>query len=91
MTKTASTASKKTEPAPAKAPDRSVDTNVDIHQFADVISGEHKGRYGAVVEIASRDKDTGLPDSFVLRTRDDNDERLVVSAEDLRPAIAGKR
>lgn len=58
--------------------------------FADVVDGKHKGRYGVVVEVASRDAN-GVVDEVVLRTRDDDSGRIVVRYKDLRPARAGKR
>jgi hypothetical protein len=59
--------------------------------FVDVIAGEHEGRYGTFEEVATADPETGVPSTIVVRTRDDQHERLVVEYEDAVPARAGGR
>lgn len=52
--------------------------------FVQIVSGEHEGRYGVLISAPS-------VDNCVVRTRDDDSERLVVAYKDLRPADAGGR
>lgn len=52
--------------------------------FVEVISGDHKGRYGVLIEEADKD-------NVIIRTRDENSERLVVKYADLEPSRSGKR
>lgn len=66
------------------------DDDVLTGSFADVVDGEHKGRYGVYTQTASTGED-GYPVTVVFRTRDDQDEVLIVRYEHLRPSQAGRR
>ncbi len=74
------------KPKAAKAvaePSLTPDEEAHVGFFASVIDGEHKGRYGVVQSMG--------PKVAVLRTRDDNDENLLVDNHHLRPDTAGRR
>lgn len=58
--------------------------------FVRVIGGEHEGRYAALLQTATVGPD-GLPETVVIRTRDDDDMQLVVNYRDLAPAQPGGR
>lgn len=53
--------------------------------FVEVTAGEHKGRYGVLVDTDQ------YSDNVVVRTRDSSNERLLVAYKDLKPAEAGRR
>jgi hypothetical protein len=59
-------------------------------RFCTVVSGEHQGRYGVLQNTATLTAN-GWPELVVVRTRDAEDENLVVRYEDIRPAQAGRR
>lgn len=61
-----------------------------VGRFVDVTGGEHKGTYGVLLAIASKDSE-GRPDKAIVRTRDASTARLVVDYKDLSPADAGGR
>lgn len=58
--------------------------------FADVVAGEHAGRYGVYVDTLNREDD-GSPKTILLRTRDDNDELLTLPYGDCVLAESGRR
>lgn len=58
--------------------------------FANVVDGEHKGRYGVYDDNAELD-DNGRPVTIIIETRDDATERIVVKYEDAKLARAGGR
>lgn len=61
-----------------------------IGHFATVEKGEHKGKYGVVVQaIAFNSK--GWPTKVNFRTRDDDNELITVDYDALREAEAGRR
>lgn len=55
-----------------------------------VIKGPYAGRYGVFLK-PGRVGETGKPVTAVVRTRDDDDDHLLVDYKDLRPDVAGKR
>jgi hypothetical protein len=57
--------------------------------FVSVVSGPHRGRYGVFHAVG--EERAGWPVTAVVRTRDDEDERIVVDYGDLRPDVAGRR
>jgi sRNA-binding protein len=78
------------EAAKVKKPQPLTDQNAPIGGLyvgthAKVVSGEHEGKHGAIIEDLPNDSDV------ILRTRDDNSERIVVAYNDLRPDTAGQR
>jgi hypothetical protein len=58
--------------------------------FCRVIAGPYQGRYGVLQSTASISAD-GWPDRVVIRTRDAEDENIVVAYSDIRPDVAGRR
>lgn len=58
--------------------------------FVKVTSGEHAGRYGVFDAVASV-TDRGLPETIIVITRDDRNERLVVGYDECERAEAGLR
>ena len=53
--------------------------------WVDVVAGEHEGRRGAYVGDESHGKD-GYPARVLVRTRDAENELLVVNYSDIRPS-----
>jgi hypothetical protein len=58
--------------------------------FCKVVAGPHQGRYGVFQSTANIGAD-GWPDQVVVRTRDAEDENIVVAYSDIRPDVAGRR
>lgn len=58
--------------------------------FCKVVAGPHQGRYGVLQSTANIGAD-GWPDQVVVRTRDAEDENIVVAYSDIRPDVAGRR
>lgn len=54
-----------------------------LGHFVDIVSGEHKGRYGTFETVEGNEA--------VVRTRDAESERLNVKVSDLQRAEAGRR
>jgi hypothetical protein len=75
---------KKKESVPEIPVDSRDDSDARIGGFVEVVSGEHEGRYGVLISAPGFH-------SCVVRTRDANSERLVVSYDQLIPADAGRR
>jgi len=71
-------------PVSRKLNDVRADDAPVLGHFVEIVSGEHKGRYGVFIEATSN----GVA---VVRTRDSASERLSVKVSDLQPAPAGKR
>ena len=86
--KKASTAKKSRKAAKVEVsealPTQPDDDQATVGAFVDVVSGDHEGRYGVLVEAHSLDR-------AIVRTRDANNELLVTAYSDLRPAEAGRR
>lgn len=78
------------EPEVTNATVRS-DGDVLHGHFCRVIAGEHEGRYGVLEQTASFDEKTQRPLTVIVRTRDEHDERIVVSYSNLTPAEPGGR
>lgn len=55
--------------------------------WVDVVSGDHQGRRGAYEQTLTRDPATGYPATILVRSRDAENEPLVVDYEDARPAV----
>lgn len=73
------------KPAKKKAPsERNPDETPTLGNFLEVVKGPHDGRYGIYLS-------DGDPPNIVVRTRDDNDECLLVDINDTRPTTAGRR
>jgi hypothetical protein len=66
------------------------DTTQFTGQFVKVVSGKHKGLEGAIISATKRDKD-GVDKQGVLRTRDDDTQRVIVDYKDLELVPAGRR
>jgi hypothetical protein len=66
------------------------DNDVLTNTFCKVIAGPYAGRYGVYITTASLGAD-GWPDQVVVRTRDAEDENIVVAYADIRPDVAGRR
>lgn len=66
------------------------DDDVLTNAFCKVIAGPYAGRYGVFWSTASLGAD-GWPSEVVVRTRDAEDENIVVSYADIRPDVAGRR
>jgi hypothetical protein len=66
------------------------DNDVLTNTFCKVIAGPYSGRYGVYITTASLGAD-GWPDQVVVRTRDAEDENIVVAYADIRPDVAGRR
>ena len=66
------------------------DDDVLTNTFCKVIAGPYTGRYGVYITTASLGAD-GWPDQVVVRTRDAEDENIVVAYADIRPDVAGRR
>jgi hypothetical protein len=66
-------------PEPPLADDQAV-----VGAFVEVVKGDHKGRYGLLMEAHSLD-------TAIVRTRDSASERIVTKYTDLIPAEAGRR
>ncbi len=64
--------------------ERNPDETTTIGNFLEVVSGPHAGRYGIYLS-------DGDPGQIVVRTRDDNDDNLLVNLTDTRPTRAGRR
>lgn len=70
--------------------DRSLtDSEPRLGQFVSIVDGPYKGRYG--VYITTGDEHNGRPVTAVVRTRDAEDEGIVVKYEHLRPDLPGRR
>lgn len=75
---------------PMDAPERVyADHQPRLGTFVRVVSGPHKGRYGVFHSVG--EEHAGWPTTAVVRTRDDEDEQLVLDYGDLRPSEAGHR
>jgi hypothetical protein len=59
--------------------------------FEQVGLKDHRGDYGVYLEPASRDPETGVPETAIVRLRDDTNARVTVPYEALSPAVAGGR
>jgi hypothetical protein len=81
-TKTKSKSTSKKASAGQSIPSAAPDTTRFTGQFVKVVSGEHKGLQGAILRATRMDKD-GVDDQGVLRTRDDDSQRVVVDYKDL--------
>jgi hypothetical protein len=66
------------------------DDDVLTNSFCRVIAGPYTGRYGVFWSTANLGAD-GWPDEVVVRTRDAEDENIVVKYADIRPDVAGRR
>lgn len=66
------------------------DNDVLTNSFCKVIAGPYTGRYGVFWSTASLGAD-GWPSEVVVRTRDAEDENIVVNYADIRPDVAGRR
>jgi hypothetical protein len=66
------------------------DDDVLTNHFCRVIAGEYTGRYGVLQSTATLGVD-GWPDLVVVRTRDAEDENIIVPYAAIRPDEAGKR
>jgi hypothetical protein len=66
------------------------DNDAVTDRFCQVVSGPYAGRYGVYLSTASLGTD-GWPETIVVRTRDAEDENLVVNYSDCRPSVPGKR
>jgi len=66
------------------------DNDVLTNTFCKVIAGPYTGRYGVYITTASLGAD-GWPAEVVVRTRDAEDENIVVAYADIRPDVAGRR
>ena len=87
-------AAKKKAAAPPKREPLTDLNTTSIHDatpggFVRVTGGEHKGRYGAFLEVRGYEK--GEPTVCAIRTRDADMEILIVDYSDLEPAEAGGR
>jgi hypothetical protein len=58
--------------------------------WAEVAHGPHEGRYGVYLED---DKQEGqdFPEHITIRTRDANEDHIIVNYRDARPSQAGRR
>lgn len=65
------------------------DNDAQLGTFVSVVSGPHKGRYGVFHSVG--EERAGWPVTAVVRTRDAEDEHLIVDYGDLRPDVPGKR
>lgn len=76
-----------TEPVPDSRSlhDRRRDEDAVLGHFVNVVSGEHKGRYGVFIDVES-DGETAI-----VRTRDAENDTFSVPISDLRPAEPGLR
>jgi hypothetical protein len=52
---------------------------------------DHRGQYGVYLEPAALNPDTGIPETVIVRLRDDTNARVTVPYEALSPAEAGAR
>jgi hypothetical protein len=52
---------------------------------------DHAGDYGVYLEPATLNSDTGIPETAIVRLRDDTNARVTVPYEALRPAASGGR
>lgn len=71
-------------------PEPAQDERAEWGGWAEVVSGTHKGRYGVYL---SDDKQDGqdFPEHITIRTRDANEDHIIVNYRDARPAEAGRR
>lgn len=72
--------------APREYSEFDADVNPRLGGFVDVVDGEHAGRYGVYEETIAHNEKTGLPSVLRVRTRDANNELLIVDAADVRRA-----
>lgn len=81
---------RKVVPAPVSSPvpmglnDRRADNEPIIGQFVEVASGKHKGAYGVFMEVDNEN-------TAIVRTRDENGERIATPLSSLVRSRAGKR
>jgi hypothetical protein len=68
---------------------RRTDDDVLSGEFCRVVHGPHTGRYGVFAEVA--EVDNGWPSLVVVKTRDDQDEPILVPYGFIRPDVPGKR
>ena len=66
------------------------DNDVLSGSFCRVIDGEHQGRYGVFISTDTVFLD-GWPATVTVRTRDAEDEYILVNYADIRPAQPGGR
>lgn len=59
--------------------------------YAQVGLDDHTGSYGVYLEPASLNPETGIPESAIVRLRDDTNARVTVPYGALSPAVAGGR
>lgn len=62
------------------------DEDAQLGSWVDVVSGEYAGRRGAYVDDAGHDPQTGYPSQIIVRTRDAENELIVVDYSDARPS-----
>lgn len=67
---------------------RRSDDDANVHGFVDVVAGEHKGRFGAIVQVLEHDAKTGYPARVLLRTRDEFNELLALAYSDVRNSLS---
>lgn len=64
---------------------RRSDNDALLGSWVDVVSGEHAGRRGAYVDDDTHGED-GYPERVIVRTRDAENELIVVNYSDIRPS-----
>ena len=62
------------------------DDDALLGSWVDVVSGDYAGRRGAYVDDAGHDPQTGYPSQVIVRTRDAENELIVVDYGDIRPS-----
>lgn len=71
-------------PVPAGLNDTRADNEPILGQFVEVASGKYKGAYGVFLQVEGED-------TAIVRTRDENGERIAVPISSLVRSRAGKR
>lgn len=61
------------------------DNDVLLGHWCDVVSGDYAGRRGQYRDDAEHDPETGYPSKVIVRTRDAENELIVVNYSDIRP------
>lgn len=82
MATRAKTTRKKTSRKGTRVLTAAPDTTRFTGQFVEVVSGKHKGLKGAIIQATHMDEN-GVDDEGILRTRDDDTQRVVVDYKDL--------
>jgi hypothetical protein len=75
---------------PELLPEPSQDDRPQKGCFAEVVSGPHEGRYGVYVAddwVEGQD----FPEHITIRTRDENEDHIIVNFRDARPSEPGRR